>query len=127
MLHAPIYYSWLVTCASPEQCDELRCRLNPAIDLTRVITKTVCNYPSGIEHTWQEHHRLGDYFADLQFVPTAPESFLFVLRRLPEAGRFWKDLMVGILRQLEDDPVKPKITIHEKSDTPPVELTAAKS
>ena len=69
---------------------------------------------------------LGDYFADLQFVPTTPQSFLFVLRRHPHAQRFWKDLMVGILRQLEDDPTRPKITLHEKSDMPPVELAAVK-
>lgn len=127
MIHVPTYYSWQVTCRSAEQCEALRQSVSPAIDLDRVITDTAMACEGGVPRTWQEHHRLGDYFADLQFVPTSPESFLFVLRRRPEAGRFWKDLMVGILRQLEDDPVKPKITIHEKSDTPPVELAAAKS
>ncbi len=48
-------------------------------------------------------HRLGDYFAAIRLLPVAGDaaSLRLVFERRPDAGRFWKDLMVNILQQAE--------------------------
>jgi hypothetical protein len=59
-------------------------------------------------------------------LPDSPEngaSFRLVFRRRPEAGRFWNDLMVNILPEIETIPQKAAIEVDSKGETEPITPT----
>jgi hypothetical protein len=61
------------------------------------LTDTVRVTPNGVEQVQTVRHRLGDYFAAIRVLPDSqakPASFPLMFHGRPEAGRFWKDLMV---------------------------------
>jgi len=49
-----------------------------------------------------------------------PASFRLVFQRRPEAGLFWKDLMVNILQEIETTPQKATIELDSKGEKEPV-------
>jgi hypothetical protein len=119
MRQQPTYISWRITCHSPKEAQALQQWLSSRIDLDRVLTDTVHTYPDGVEHVETVRHRLGDYFTDIRMesdAPAAPESFRIVFQRRPDAGRFWKDLMVDILQEIETAPQKVSIAIESKGN-----------
>jgi hypothetical protein len=116
MREAPTYTSWKITCGSAEDAQALQQWLSSRIALDRIITDTVRVMPNGVEHVQTVAHRLGDYFADIRLVAEAPASFRLVFQRRPDAGRFWKDLMVNILQEIETAPQKSTIAIESKGD-----------
>jgi hypothetical protein len=74
-------------------------------------------------------HRLADYFADIRIVSeSANESrcFLLVFRRLPDSGRFWKDMMVHLLQEIESSPEKPSLELESKGEMDPAESALAR-
>src|SRR5262249_34986333 len=75
-----------------------------------------------------ETHRLGDYFAAIRLLPVEqdPSAFHLLFHRLPSAGRYWKDLMVNILQEIEKAPEQPSITLGYKGDNEPSSLTASR-
>jgi hypothetical protein len=103
MRQAPTYTSWRITCNSPEEVQALQQWLPSRIDLNRVWTDTVRSTPNGIEQVQTVPHRLGDYFAG----------------QLPKAGRFWKDLMVNILQEIESTAQKVSIELDSKGHSEP--------
>src|SRR4051794_41115013 len=112
MRPSPTYTSWKITCRSSEEAQALRQWLSSRIDLDRVLIDTVRVTPDGVEQVQTVRHRLGDYFAAIRLLPDArsdPASFRLVFQRRPEAGRFWKDLMVNILQTLDAAPQKASI------------------
>jgi hypothetical protein len=128
MRQPPVYTSWLVTCPSPEKAQSLQGWLSGRIDPDRVLPETVRAFPNGAEHVQVEQHRLGDYFADLRLLPAdpdSPSSFRLVFRLRPGAGRFWKDLMVSILQEIEQAPEEANITLDEQGDEEPRQATGA--
>src|SRR5206468_2977046 len=97
MRQSATYTSWKITCHSSEEAQALQQWLSSHIDLDRVLTDTVRVTPNGVEQVQTVRHRLGDYFADIRMLPDSqatPAWFRLVFHRRPEAGRFWKDLMV---------------------------------
>lgn len=129
MRQPPTYTSWKITCRSPEEAQALRQWLSSRIDLDRVLTDTVGS-PDGVEQVQSVPHRLGDYFADVRVLADSqanPASFRLVFHRRPEAGRFWKDLMVNILQEIETTPEKDSIELDSKGETEPITLTAGAS
>jgi hypothetical protein len=52
-----------------------------------------------------------------------PASFRLVFHRRPEAGRFWKDLMVNILQEIEATPQKASIELDSKGEKEPIAPT----
>ncbi len=75
--------------------------------------------PNGVEEVHTERHRLGDYFTAIRILPDSqanPASFRLVFHRRPDAGRFWKDLMVNILREIEAAPQKASIEVESKGE-----------
>jgi hypothetical protein len=119
----PLYTSWLITCPSPEGAQALRSWLAGRIDPDRVWTDTISSSPNGVPHLQTERHRLGDYFADVLLLPAptpSPSSFRLVFHRRPEAGRYWKDLMVNVLQEIEAAPQPASITLDGKGDQAPV-------
>lgn len=76
-----------------------------------------------VEQTQSVRHRLGDYFAEIPMLPDAQAnstSFRLVFHRRPEAGRFWKDLMVSILQEIDSAPQKASVELDSKGGMEPV-------
>jgi len=123
MRQTPTYTAWKITCHSPEEARALQERLSSRIELDRVSTDTVRVAPNGVDQVQTVPHRLGDYFAAIRMLPDSqanPASFRLVFHRRPEAGRFWKDLMVNILQEIETTPQKASIDLDWKGDTSPL-------
>ena len=117
MRQPPTYTSWKITCHSSEEAQALQQWLSCRIDLDRVLMDTVRLIPNGVEQVQTARHRLGDYFAAIRMLPDSqanPASFRLVFHRRPEAGRFWKDLMVNILQEIETTPQKTSIDLDSK-------------
>ena len=112
MRQPPTYTTWKITCRSSEEAQALQHWLSSRIHLDRVLLDTVRVTPNGAEQVQTARHRLGDYFAAIRMLPDTqanPAAFLVVFQRRPEAGRFWKDLMVNLLQEIESTPQKPTI------------------
>jgi hypothetical protein len=120
MRQAPIYTAWTIRSRSPEESQVLRQWLSSRIDRDRVVTDSIHTLSGGVEHVEAEDHRLGDYFAAILMQPTSdPAVFRLVFHRLPQAGRFWKDLMVNILQEITATSANTSITLDYKGDEIP--------
>ena len=66
-------------------------------------------------------HRLGDYFAAIRLLPVAGDAtaLRLIFERLPEAGRFWKDLMITILQESEKEEETAAVALDYKGDDLP--------
>ena len=127
MRQPPTYTVWKITCRSSEEAEALRQWLSGRIDLDRVWTDAVRVAPDGVEQVQMVPHRLGDYFAAIRLLLDTlanPASFRLVFHRRPEAGRFWKDLMVNILQEIETGPQKASIALDAKGETEPISCSA---
>jgi hypothetical protein len=123
MSQPPTYTSWRITCHSSEEAQALQKWLSSRIQLDRVLTDTVRAIPNGVEQVQTLPHRLGDYFASIGMLPDSqanPASFRLVFQRRPEADRFWKDLMVNILQEIETAPQKASIVLDSKGEKEPI-------
>jgi hypothetical protein len=129
MRSPPLYVSWTVAARSPEEARHLQRRLAGLIDLDRVFTDTVRTAPDGVEQVRQVPHRLGDYFAAIHILPGpgTSSSFRLVFRRLPQAGRFWKDLVVNVLEEIKAAPEAASVVLDYKGDEAPLPATETAS
>jgi hypothetical protein len=119
MRHDPIFTSWFVHCSSPEEAQRLRDFLSDRITQDTTIENTVRACPDGVETQRIEQHRLGDYFADIRLLPGPADAttiFRILFERRPEAGRFWKDLIVRILRSLHQVSTEVTTTLDYRGD-----------
>jgi len=117
MHQPPIYTTWKITCHSSDEAQPLREWLSTRIELDRVFTDNIRTEPNGVEHVQTVRHRLGDYFADIRILPDGPAnaaSFRLVFHRRSDAGRFWKDLMVNVLQEIETTDQKASIEMDSK-------------
>lgn len=122
MQAAPIYTSWKITCRSAEDAQALRRWLAGRIDLDRTLTDTVRVAPDGMEQVQTVQHRLGDYFAAIDILADCSSdsaSLRLAFEKLPNAGRFWKDLMVNILQEIETAAQECSIVLDFKGDKEP--------
>jgi hypothetical protein len=123
MRQPPTYTVWKITCDSSVEAQALQQWLSSRINLDRVLTDTVRVFPNGVEQVQTKRHRLGDYFAGIRVQPDCqadPASFRLVFHRRPEAERFWKDLMVNILQEIETSPQKASIGLDSKGEMEPI-------
>jgi hypothetical protein len=123
MRQSPAYTSWKITCPSSEEAQALHQWLTSQIDLDRILTNIVRVYPDGVEQAQSVRHRLGDYFATIRMLPDSQAdsaSFRLVFQRRPDAGRYWKDLMVNILQETEAAPERPLIELESKGAEDPI-------
>ena len=122
MRQPPIYTSWIITCHSAEAAQKVRSWLSGRIQLNRVIVDTVRTYPDGVETVEEVPHRLGDYFAAIRMEPVSAKSTSSIrlcFRKLPQAGRYWKDLMVRILEETKTAPEVASVALDFKGDDEP--------
>ncbi len=113
------YTAWKITCGSPEEAQQLECWLSGRIDLNRTMIDTVRTAPAGIEHVQAVPHRLGDYFVAIR-VSREPGanagSFRLRFELRSDAGRFWRDLMVNLLQEIEAAPQSPSVVLDSKGE-----------
>ncbi len=122
MRQAPTYTTWKITCQSSEEAQALQQWLSSRIHLDRVMSDPVRVNPDGVEQVQTVPHRLGEYFAAIRILPDSqanPASFRLVFHRRPDAGRFWKDLMVNILQEIETSPQPAGIQLDSKGEMEP--------
>jgi hypothetical protein len=96
--------TWVFTCRSLETLRLLKRIARHESDLGKVFVDVAVAFPGGVEQRTMQHHRLGDYFDRIQVLSDdspASTSFSLVFQPRPGAGRYWKDLMVQILRTIE--------------------------
>lgn len=127
MQKPPTYTTWKLSCHSPEEAESLRQWLSSRIDLDRVWTDTVRVAPNGKEEVQTVPHRLGDYFAGIRVlpdVPANPAAFRLVFQRRPDARRFWKDLMVNILQEIETTGQIASVDLESKGELDPVSASS---
>jgi hypothetical protein len=122
MRSAPLFTSWLVQTRSPEESRALQRRLSEQIRLDTLVEDLVRTYPNGVEQRESRDHRLGDYFAEIRLLPAdgpSASTFRMLFHRIPEAGRFWKDLMVNFVQQTEKAPETSAVSLDYKGDQDP--------
>lgn len=119
MRRDPAFTAWKITCASSDEAKALAQWLSSRIDLDRTMTDTARTVPNGVEHVETIPHRLGDYFAAIHVLPDlGANARCFQLRfeRRTNAGRFWRDLMVNILQEIEATPERPSVVFQSKAE-----------
>ena len=122
MRQPPTFTTWKITCRSADEARALQQSLASRIYLERVITDTVRSMPNGIEQVQDVPHRLGDYFTDIRIDPDSaagPATFQLTFQRRADAGRFWKDLMVNIVQEIEAQPGTAAIDVASKDELEP--------
>lgn len=110
---------WKITCRSCEEAEALAAWLASRIDLDRTLIDTTRSTPNGVEQVQTARHRLGDYFAGIRVLPgggSGPSTLRLGFERRSDAGRFWKDLMVNILQEIEATPQKPSVVFESKGE-----------
>jgi hypothetical protein len=117
MRHDPLYTRWTVTTGSEDDARRLRAAADGFTEET-VIEQRARAFPGGFEAREFLPHRLGDYFAAIRTLPgEAPASFRILFHRRPEAGRYWKDLMMRVLQRVRDAAPNTSITLDYRGDT----------
>ncbi|HQU41598.1 MAG: hypothetical protein B7Z73_01815 [Planctomycetia bacterium 21-64-5] len=115
----PPYIMWKITCRSCDEAKLLERWLSSRIDLDRTLVDTVHTMPNGVEHVNSVPRRLGDYFTAIRVLPGVDanaNSFRLRFERRPNAARFWKDLMVSVLQEIEASPEKPTVAVDSKGE-----------
>ena len=113
------YITWKIVCDSPDEAEAVEQWVSTRIGLDRTIVDTVRTMPNGVEHVETVRHRLGDYFSAIHVEPArganAHRLQIRFERRL-NAGRFWRDLMVNILQEIEASPQKPSVVFGSQGE-----------
>jgi hypothetical protein len=118
MRNGPYVIAWDVLCPSVAEAHAVRELLDREANLDAVVSVTV----TGGGTTREEVHCLRDYFQAIHVGPRSPEgphALRVVFQRLPNAGRYWRDLMVRLLRCVSR--VSDRITItmaYRREDGP---------
>jgi hypothetical protein len=122
MRRDPLFLLWAVRCTSPEDCCKLRQLLTRETAPEAVFVNEIVAFPSGAETRLRESHRVGDYFVSVTLLPAeppSPTSFRVLFRRRPDAGRFWKDVMVRALQAARDAAPQTTAILESQGDEEP--------
>lgn len=120
MPQAPLYTSWRIRCRDAKGAAALGRRLTEQVDVDRIIEDVVRTAPGGVKNCQVVRHRLGDYFQAIRVLPVAGDATALHLlfERRSDAGRFWKDLMVNIVQQVEKEAETTTIALDYKGNEP---------
>ena len=127
MRHDPIFTLWAVHCPSAEVVSRLRPEVEKLTHCDAIFTDAAETQPMGVVSVNRTPHRVGDNFTGVRILPPTPEepvTFRILFVRRPEAGRYWKDVMVRTLKTLRD--LEPDISTEMKyrGDHLPTEIAA---
>jgi hypothetical protein len=130
MPQTPLYTSWLIRWRDANAAAQLGRRLTEQIALDRVIEDVVRTATGGLENRQVVPHRLCDYFTAIRLLPVAEDAtaLRLVFEHRPNAGRFWKDLMVNILQETEkEEETTAIVRDHKQGGLSPVILSDAQA
>jgi hypothetical protein len=125
MRYDPLFTSWIVRCASPEDARYLQQWLGNQIAPDAVFEDVVGPSPGSQATSAVEHHRLGDYFAEIRQLPGDPgdpASFRILFHRRPDASRYWKDLIARVLQSIRQATDSTTTTLEFRGDEEPKTL-----
>jgi hypothetical protein len=127
MRNDPLFFSWLVQCGSEEDARRVRqaVEASPVAGLT--FEDVVRASPGGVELRQANRHLVGDYFTSVDVLPGASaSSFGLVFHRKPAAGRYWKDVMMKVLRAVQEKQSGVSIALDYRGDERPSATLAGK-
>ncbi|MSU79997.1 MAG: hypothetical protein EXS16_18145 [Gemmataceae bacterium] len=107
MRRDPIFLVFTITSPSYDESLQLRERLRHQIEPDAEFVDS-CHSSEGTKNVI---YRIGDCFEEIAILADDDESggsFRLVFHRKPTAERFWKEIMVRIVRSLE---VEPRVTV----------------
>lgn len=110
--------SWLIACASEESLRQAEQLARQESDPDKIFVDVAVAFPNGAEERTTVHHRLGDYFDRVQVLSDdSPDlkTLTLVFHMRLGAKRYWKDLMVGILRSIEESVAGTSVEFVEKT------------
>ncbi len=111
------YWAWDVHCPSPQEVLRVEHAARPEVEPDRVLKVTRVSS----ESTEELSYRVGDYFTDITMLPRVGGDFgvlRIIFRRHPQAGRFWKDIMVRILTSIRELANDVSVTLAYRGDEP---------
>ena len=120
MRHDPLFVVCDVHWSSIEEGARIQELVCQATRLDAVMSVTVITSGAVSEVA----HRVGDYFEEIRIFPEwegKPCTLRLVFHRRPDAGRFWKDLLVRILRSIEEPGRDVSVTMVYKGNVYPEE------
>jgi hypothetical protein len=115
MRRDPIFLVFDVRCPSPDEAAKVEAMIRRLGRRDAIHTDAV----TGDGKTAEVSHRIGDFFEDVLVFPRVGEdtrALRVVFHRRPDAGRFWKDLMVWIVRAMEQRDPSPSVTLVYQGD-----------
>ena len=115
MRRDPIFLVIDVRCSSPDEAAKVEDMVRRLGRRDAIHTDAV----TGGGMTSEVSHRIGDFFEDIRVLPRVGEdgrALRVVFHRRPDAGRFWKDLMVRIVRAVEQRDPAPSVTLVYQGD-----------
>ena len=89
--------TFFVRSDSQEKFETVKRSATENTQLDRVVVDVV----SCGDLTKTEYHRLGDYFESIQITDLGPNEFKINFLPLIDASRYWKDLVVTVVREIE--------------------------
>jgi len=117
MRNDPLYFSWLIQCESEDDARRVKQVIEAVPIVQRTFEDAVRTFPAGVETRQTNKHFVGDYFAGVDVLPaSSPSSFRLVFQRKPDTGRYWKDVMMKVLRTVQDGPAKVRIALDYRGD-----------
>jgi hypothetical protein len=115
MRHDPVFLAFDIRCPSPDEAAKVEEMVRRLGRRDAIHTDTV----TGGGKTAEVSHRIGDYFEDILVLPRVGEdarALRLVFHRRPDAGRSWKDLMVRIVRAVEQRDPSPSVVLAYRGD-----------
>ena len=115
MRHDPLYFAYDVHCPSPAEATRIQemVRRDCATDAQMVVSIV------SSEESCEKSYRIGDFFSDIFALPGLggdTRALRLVFHRQPRAGRFWKDIMVRVLRSIENSGPDVAVNMAYKGD-----------
>ena len=90
-------YTWIIKCETLEERYKVEQLLNCKIALSNIVVDVIRSYPNSVEQKTERHHKLGDYFKEIKIEQDNLTSLRLIFNLKDVAGRYWKDLMAGLL------------------------------
>jgi hypothetical protein len=119
MRNDPLFTVWTIRCELPEDLRRIRQLLEEKTGPDHILVDRVSQFPAGLETTVEEQHRLGDYFQEVRCFPGSDDDssvLRLLFHRRPDAGRYWKDLIVRIIQSVQNSARNVSITLDYRGD-----------
>jgi hypothetical protein len=118
MRRDPVFMAVDVSCASAAEARALQDRVRRETAPDAAVWDEIVSS----EGRSRVPHRIGDYFEEVMIQPGPGEnSFRLIFHRRRDAGRFWKDVMVYLVRAIEKSEPPASVAFAYRCDEYPAE------